>query len=90
MQPRDTFREGVSETTRAAAVPLLCITLGVLFLVDYRGGPSFAQTWPALLIVGGAIWALAHRSRRPPAPGSDPNQLDAPQPDPMRTSDSSG
>jgi hypothetical protein len=57
-------RNGLGEVVRACAIPLLFITLGVLFLVDYRGGPGFGQTWPALLIVGGALWALSPRSRQ--------------------------
>jgi hypothetical protein len=48
------------ETVRAIAIPLVFITLGVLFLLDYSGGPAVRQTWPVLLIVGGGSWALTH------------------------------
>lgn len=48
------------ETVRAVAIPLLLITLGALFLLDYAGGPSVRQTWPVLLIVWGVCWALTH------------------------------
>lgn len=33
--------------------PALMILLGVLFAVEYAGGPNFGRTWPALLILAG-------------------------------------
>jgi hypothetical protein len=48
------------ETVRAVTVPLLLITVGILFLLDYSGGPSVRQSWPVLLIVAGGFWASIH------------------------------
>ena len=47
---------------RAVSGPLLLITLGVLLAMDHLGSVSFGRTWPALLIVFGAIW-LYDRSK---------------------------
>ena len=35
--------------------PVMLITLGVLFLVDYFGGLPFYKTFPVLLIVFGVL-----------------------------------
>ncbi len=43
---------------RAIRGPMLLITLGTLFAVDYFGPYSFTRTWPVLLIVFGALWML--------------------------------
>ena len=48
------------ETVRAVTVPLLLVTVGALFLLDYSGGLGVRQTWPVLLIVWGGSWALTH------------------------------
>ena len=53
-----------SSAARVLAVPLLLIATGTLFLVDYSGGPPIGQTWPVLLIVWGAAWAVAHLASR--------------------------
>lgn len=47
----------------AAAVPLLVLTLGVLVLWADSGGPRFSSTWPALLVVFGALRLIARRRR---------------------------
>lgn len=38
-----------------AAVPLLLILLGGLFLADYRLGTEVSRTWPAALIAAGLL-----------------------------------
>jgi uncharacterized protein YaaW (UPF0174 family) len=40
--------------------PVLVITLGVLFAIDYAGGASVGRTWPALLIVVGLFKLAEH------------------------------
>jgi uncharacterized protein YaaW (UPF0174 family) len=40
--------------------PVLLITLGVLFAIDYAGGVSVGRTWPALLIVAGLFKLAEH------------------------------
>ena len=40
--------------------PVLLITLGVLFAIDYAGGVSVSRTWPALLIVVGLFKLAEH------------------------------
>jgi hypothetical protein len=40
---------------RAVRGPILLVTLGTLFLIDYAGGVSFGRTWPLLLIVFGLL-----------------------------------
>jgi hypothetical protein len=44
-----------SSLLQALRGPVLLITLGVLFALDYGGGFSFGRTWPALLIVFGLL-----------------------------------
>jgi len=41
---------------RAIRGPVLLITLGILFMIDYAGGMSFGRSWPILLIVLGILW----------------------------------
>jgi hypothetical protein len=40
--------------------PVLLITLGALFAIDYAGGVSVGRTWPALLIVVGLFKLAEH------------------------------
>ena len=40
---------------RALFGPILLMVVGVLFVVEYSGGPRFGQTWPALIIVAGLL-----------------------------------
>jgi hypothetical protein len=40
---------------RSIRGPIVLITLGALFLLDYSGGVSFGRTWPVLLIVLGVL-----------------------------------
>lgn len=49
---------GAKGLIRAARGPVLLITLGVLFSVDYYGEYSFWRTWPVLMIVYGGFWLL--------------------------------
>jgi hypothetical protein len=35
--------------------PVVLITVGVLFAIDYSAGVSFGKTWPVLLIVLGIL-----------------------------------
>jgi hypothetical protein len=56
---------------RAIRGPILLITLGSLFAVDYFGPYSFSRTWPILLIVAGALWLLERIAPEgEPGPGS--------------------
>ncbi len=43
---------------RAIRGPILLITLGTLFAIDYFGNYRFYRTWPVLLIVFGAMKLL--------------------------------
>ena len=45
--------------------PLLLITLGTLFAMDYFEGISFARTWPILLIVFGILKLLEKLAVKP-------------------------
>ena len=59
--------------------PVLMIVLGVLFAVEYNGGPRFGRTWPVILIVFGAMRLFNYMGSRsedgtpgepgPPRPG---------------------
>ena len=40
--------------------PVLLITLGTLFAIDYAGGVGVGRTWPALLIVVGLFKLAEH------------------------------
>jgi hypothetical protein len=56
---------------RAIRGPILLITLGSLFAVDYFGPHPFSRTWPILLIVAGALWLLERIApESEPGPGS--------------------
>jgi len=44
--------------------PVLLITLGVLFAIDYAGGVSVGRTWPALLIVVGLFKLAEHMAAK--------------------------
>jgi hypothetical protein len=44
--------------------PVLLITLGALFAIDYAGGVSVGRTWPALLIVVGLFKLAEHMAAR--------------------------
>ena len=46
--------------------PVLLITLGVLFAIDYAGGISVGRTWPALLIVVGLFKLAEHMAAKNP------------------------
>ncbi len=41
--------------TRAAFGPVLLIVIGLLFVIEYAGGPRVGQTWPALIITAGLL-----------------------------------
>jgi hypothetical protein len=43
--------------SRAAFGPVMLITFGVLFVIEYAGGGNFSRTWPVLIIVAG-LWKL--------------------------------
>lgn len=43
---------------RAIRGPIILITLGTLFAIDYFGNYRFYRTWPVLLIVFGAMKLL--------------------------------
>jgi hypothetical protein len=45
---------------RSLRGPVLLITLGALFMIDYAGGASLGRTWPVLLIVLGALKLVEH------------------------------
>ncbi len=42
--------------------PILLITIGVLFALDYSSGIRFWKTWPVLLIVLGVLHLLERRA----------------------------
>jgi hypothetical protein len=44
--------------------PVLVITLGVLFAIDYAGGVGVGRTWPALLIVVGLFKLAEHMAAK--------------------------
>jgi hypothetical protein len=58
---------------RAIRGPIVLITLGTLFVVDFFGSSSFWRTWPVLLIVIGALCLLERI-----VPDSDPGPGPAP------------
>jgi hypothetical protein len=44
--------------------PLMMITIGVLFAVDYSAGVPFRKTWPVILIVAGVLHLFGRRGGR--------------------------
>ena len=44
--------------------PVMLITIGVLFALEYAAGIRFVKTWPVLLIVAGVL----HLARRTGGP----------------------
>jgi hypothetical protein len=53
-------RVPVSRVTFVAAIrgPVVLITIGILFALDYSAGIRFGKTWPILLIVAGLLHLL--------------------------------
>ena len=47
---------------RTVFSPIMLITLGSLFAIEYNGGPSFSRTWPVLIIVAGLLKLAAFAS----------------------------
>lgn len=48
---------------RAATIPVLVLTLGGLFWNQYLGGFVVAESWPALLVLGGLLRVADHLTR---------------------------
>jgi hypothetical protein len=40
--------------------PVVLIILGVLFAIEYNGGPRFSRTWPVLVISFGVLRLLEY------------------------------
>lgn len=40
---------------RAVFGPVLLLIIGLMFVVDYSGGPSIGKTWPVLVIAAGLL-----------------------------------
>jgi hypothetical protein len=59
---------------RAIRGPIILITLGVLFTIDYFGNYRFYRTWPVLLIVFGAMKLLERISAGHADAGARPPQ----------------
>lgn len=55
---------------RAIRGPIMLITIGVLFTLDKFTSFSFTETWPALLIVLGAMILAERSAARTPPPGA--------------------
>ena len=55
--------EPASSLLFVVRVPLFLIVLGALFLLEDYGGWSVGQTWPALLVLWGALLIGARRER---------------------------
>ena len=55
--------ESLQGLLAALRVPLILIGLGCLFLVGDYGGPPASRTWPALLVLWGALTAIGWRRR---------------------------
>jgi hypothetical protein len=53
-------RVPVSRVNFVAAIrgPVVLVTIGVLFALDYSAGIRFGKTWPILLIVAGLLHLL--------------------------------
>jgi hypothetical protein len=49
---------------RAARGPIMLITLGSLFALDYYAGMPFTRTWPLLLIAFGLMKLLERAALR--------------------------
>src|SRR5580658_493906 len=56
-RPRDHHKEASNMRRRRSVLgPILLITIGVLFALDYIGNRwDFSQTWPVILVVIGVV-----------------------------------
>lgn len=61
---------GTSALIRASRGPILLITLGALFAIDYFGPYSIGRTWPALLIVFGLFKLMERMAATSGNPGT--------------------
>lgn len=52
---------GADRLLSVLRVPLIVMALGALFLVEDYGGPAASRTWPALLVLLGALMAAGRR-----------------------------
>ena len=46
----------------ASRGPIMLITFGALFAIDYSAGVPFRKTWPVLLIVAGILHLFGRRA----------------------------
>lgn len=60
---------------RAIRGPILLITIGTLFSIDHFGSYSFANTWPALLIIIGVLKLLERVGPSGPPFGMPPSGM---------------
>ena len=60
---------GSAALYRAIRGPLILITVGALFALDYFSGLPFHRTWPVLLIVVGVLKLLERTAPSGPDPG---------------------
>lgn len=68
-----TDRSSIDGSALLSAIrgPIMLITLGVLFAMDYSSGVPFRKTWPVLLIVAGVLHLFGlSANRRAPIGGS--------------------
>lgn len=60
--PAHTPQTSRSSIVPAIRGPIMLITIGVLFALDYSAGIRFWKTWPVLLIVVGVLHLIERRA----------------------------
>jgi hypothetical protein len=64
MADKSSFLDAKASFLSAIRGPIMMITIGVLFAVDYSAGVPFRKTWPVILIVAGLLHLFGRRDDR--------------------------
>ena len=62
MADKSSFLSARTSFLSAIRGPIMMITIGVLFAIDYSAGVPFHKTWPVILIVAGLLRLLGRPS----------------------------
>ena len=53
--PAPALKQASTSFVRAIFGPMMLLVAGILFAIDYSGGPNVGRTWPVLIIAAGLL-----------------------------------